>query len=234
MPYNLFLFDLDDTLLDFKESERLSFFSSLQSLGITSELEKLYDLYQIENRTLWRLFEQAQTTKEHLKVERFRKIFSSHRIEIDPELASTRYLEALPETVVLIDHAVEICEWLFQRGEIGIVTNGMQAVQMQRIKNSKLAPYISFISVSEECGFAKPDVRFFEYSAKMAKNFPKTSALVIGDRLETDIQGAHNFGLDSCWFNPSGSERLSHLSPKYEITHLSEIQKFQGLKTNTR
>lgn len=225
MKYDLFLFDLDDTLLDFQESERLSFFLSLQSLGMKTGVDDLFKTYQVENRALWKLFEQNLTTKEHLKVERFRKTFNAHKIDIDPELASNRYLETLPETVVLIDHAVELCEWLSQRGELGIITNGIHHVQTQRIQNSKIAPYISFVSVSEQCGFAKPDVRFFEYSSKMAKKFDKDSTIIVGDRIEADIQGAHNFGIDACWFNPHGIEGLPHLAPKFEIKHLAELTK---------
>lgn len=224
MSYNLFLFDLDDTLLDFKESERLSFYSTIKNLGIDSKHDELFSLYQTENRALWKLFEEGKTSKDHLKVERFRKILQAHKIDIDPELASAQYLDTLPETVVLIDHAVEICEWLKQYGEIGIITNGIHHTQTQRIKNSKIAPYISFVSVSEDCGFAKPDVRFFEYSAKMANAFSKHSALVIGDRLETDVLGAHNYGLDACWFNPTKLSNDLNVKPKYEISHLSQIK----------
>ena len=225
MKYDLFLFDLDDTLLDFKASERLSFFMSLQSLGLRDNLDELFKQYQVENKALWKLFEEAKTTKEHLKVERFRKIFKANGIDLNPELASSRYLDTLPETVVLIDHAVEICEWLSRQGEIGIITNGISLVQSRRIQNSKIAPYISFVSVSEDCGHAKPDIRFFEYSSKMAKKFQKASTIIIGDRIEADIQGALNFGIDGCWFNPEKVQRPEHLIPKYEIAHLSEIKK---------
>lgn len=224
MKYELFLFDLDDTLLDFQESERLSFFLSLQSLGLKEGLDEMFKTYQIENRALWKLFEQNLTTKDHLKVERFRKTFATHKLEFDPEKASNRYLETLPETVVLIDHAVELCDWISQRGELGIITNGIHHVQTQRIKNSKLAPYISFVSVSDECGFAKPDVRFFEFTTKRAKKFLKDSTIIVGDRAEADIQGAQNFGIDACWFNPHGIEGLSHLNPKFHIQHLSELR----------
>ena len=224
MKYDLFLFDLDDTLLDFRESERLSFSMTLESLGLKENLTSLYEQYQVENRALWTLFEQAQTTKEHLKVERFRRIFKKNGIDIDPEIASDRYLDTLPSTVVLIDHAVEICEWLHSHGEIGILTNGMHATQTLRIQNSKLAPYLSFVSVSEECGYAKPDVRFFEHSIKMAKKFSKSSAIMIGDRLETDILGAHAFGLDSCWYNPQQTKHQESFAPTYEIKHLSELR----------
>lgn len=223
MKYDLFLFDLDDTLLDFKASEKLSFFASMQGLGIKTGLDELFKQYQVENTALWKLFEHGMTTKEHLKVERFRKVFADNNIIVDPALASTRYLDTLPETVVLIDGAVELCKWLCRHGELGIITNGIHYVQTLRIKNSQIAPYISFVSVSEDCGFAKPDVRFFEYSAKMAKKFSKASTLVVGDRLDADIQGAQNFGVDCCWFNPAAKPHPATLVPTYEIKHLDEL-----------
>lgn len=225
MKYNLFLFDLDDTLLDFKASEKLSFYMALESLGIQSSIDALFATYQVENAALWKLFEEAKTSKDHLKVERFRKTFQAHRIDLDPALASSRYLETLPQTVVLIDHAVELCEWITKYGEIGIITNGIQSVQSQRIQNSKIAPYISFVSVSDECGYAKPDVRFFDHTVRKAKAFAKHSTIIIGDREDADIQGAHNFGIDSCWFNPHSKTRSNHLSPTYEVKHLSDLQK---------
>lgn len=224
MKYDLFLFDLDDTLLDFKKSEQLSFFLALQNLGLKNGLDALFVQYQAENRALWKLYEQNLTTKDYLKVERFRKIFKANGIEIDPELASNRYLETLPDTVVLMDHAVEICQWLTQFGELGIITNGIQHVQHQRIKNSKIAPYISFVSVSDECGHAKPDVRFFEFTVGRAKKFSKASTVIVGDRIEADVEGALNFGIDSCWFNPEKQQRPAHLHPTYEIQHLSELK----------
>ena len=225
MTYDLFLFDLDDTLLDFQASERRSFVLAMEGLGVSAGLEALYTQYQTENRALWTAFEQGKTTKEHLKVQRFRTIFEANNIAIDPELASHRYLETLPQTVVLMDDAEEVCEHLSAFGEIGIITNGIHQVQIQRIKNSAIAPYISFISVSDMCGFAKPDVRFFEYSAKMAKRFSKANTLVVGDRLEADIEGAHHFGVDSCWFNPAKVKRTGQYVPRYEVNHLSEIKR---------
>lgn len=224
MKYSLFLFDLDDTLLDFKASEKLSFRRTLESLGIREGIETVFSDYQKINSALWKQFEEAKTTKEHLKVERFRKTFELHKLELDPEKASTRYLDTLPETVVLIDHAVEICEWLYGKGEIGIITNGIHHVQTQRIKNSPLYPFIHFVSVSEDCGYAKPDVRFFEYTAGKAKNFQRENTIIIGDRLEADILGARNFGISGCWFNPEKLPVNGEAKPHYEIAHLSELK----------
>ena len=225
MKYNLFLFDLDDTLLDFRASEKLSFGIALKSLGVTSNIDELFKVYQVENAALWKLFEEAKTTKDHLKVERFRKVFQTYKIDVNPELASSRYLDALPETVVLMDHAVEVCQMLTEYGEIGVITNGIQSVQSQRIQNSKIFPFINFVSVSDECGFPKPDVRFFDYTVKKAKLFSKASTIIIGDREEADILGGHNFGIDSCWYNPHGRVSAVSVVPTYEIAHLSELRK---------
>ena len=217
------MFDLDDTLLDFRASERLSFETSLSSLTTLTNSHEVFESYQKINRSLWESFERAEISKDHLRVDRFRQVFDLHQIELDPELASERYLQSLPETVVLMDQAKEICQHLASIAQVGIITNGMHQVQLQRISNSPLAPYFSFIAVSEECGHAKPDIRFFEYSSKMAHNFEKQKTLVIGDRLETDILGANIFGVDSCWFNPKRIALTGSAKPNYEIKHLSEL-----------
>ncbi|MFZ4541587.1 MAG: YjjG family noncanonical pyrimidine nucleotidase [Rickettsiales bacterium] len=225
MPYDIFFFDLDDTLLDWGATERSAFTHTMADLGVGADDPEFYAFYQRENEGLWKQFEQGLVTKEHLKVERFRLLFAAHKIDLDPATASLRYVDRLPQTVVLIDHAAEICEWLSGKGELGIVTNGIHAVQSQRIRNSAIAPYISFICDSESCGFAKPDVRFFEHARTLPKRFNKASSIVIGDRLEADILGARNFGVDSCWYNPLQLPSPAELAPTHEISHLSDLRR---------
>jgi YjjG family noncanonical pyrimidine nucleotidase len=222
--YDLFLFDLDDTLLDFKASEKLSFKNMIESFGVKDAHPALFGDYQTINTALWKAFEEGKTSKEELKVERFRRLFEKHQLEIDPAVAGIRYLENLPETVVLVDHAHEILQWLSEKGEIGIVSNGIHATQLKRIAKTQLGPYFSFVAVSEQCGFAKPDARFFEFAVKLARKFAKPSTLMIGDRLETDILGARNFGIDGVWFNPEKLSRGEH-KPHHEIHHLSELRR---------
>jgi 2-haloacid dehalogenase len=79
------------------------------------------------------------------------------------------------------------------------------------------------VSTSEACGFAKPDVRFFEQTAQMAKPFLKNEAIIIGDRLEADILGANRYGIESCWFNPGRLANESLATPNYEVASLHDI-----------
>ena len=223
MKYKLFLFDLDDTLLDFRASEKRSFMHTMHELGLRDGIDALFAQYQAINVDLWKRFEMGSVTKDFLKVERFRKSFQENAIDLDPEQASRLYLESLPDTVVLIDGAKQVCATLSAIGEVCIITNGVESIQNRRIAASGLSDYISFIATSEACGHAKPDVRFFEYAADMARSFSKDSTVIVGDRLDADILGANRYGIDSCWFNPDHLANTSAALPTYEVASLHDI-----------
>jgi 2-haloacid dehalogenase len=223
MKHSLFLFDLDDTLLDFRASEKLSFERVLRELGYSDSVDGLFQQYQGINIELWRAFEAGTVSKEFLKVERFRKTFAANGLEIDPQQASYRYLESLSETVVLIDGARRLCETLAAAGEVGIITNGVAHIQDRRIASSGLGDYISFTATSEACGYAKPDSRFFDYATKMARSFNKDETIIVGDRLDADILGANRFGIESCWYNPDRLANDTEALPTFEAAHLDDI-----------
>jgi 2-haloacid dehalogenase len=86
-----------------------------------------------------------------------------------------------------------------------------------------LRDYISFVSTSEASGYAKPDVRFFEYASQMARSFSKPDSIIVGDRLDADILGANRYGIESCWFNPERVANESEAVPSYEVGSLHDI-----------
>lgn len=223
MRYKHFLFDLDDTLLDFRSSERLSFERTMDQLGLSGLPAALYADYRRESAALWAEFEAGRITRDCLRVERFRRAFDLHGVAADPGRASALYLDILPETVVLIDGAQQLCETLAQGAELGVITNGIESMQRRRLAASGLSPHFAFLATSETCGFAKPDVRFFTYACEGFRDFRKSAAILIGDRLEADIAGAMQFGIDSCWFNPAGLPAGDRHVPTLEISHLTQI-----------
>ncbi len=86
---------------------------------------------------------------------------------------------------------------------IYIVTNGVTRNAMGRIVSTGLDRFISEVFVSEEIGAAKPALEFFD-TVVSAVGGDSESFLVIGDSLTSDMLGAKNAGLASCWFMPSG------------------------------
>lgn len=223
MKHTLFLFDLDDTLLDFKASEQLSFVRTMHALGVGDGMDDLFAQYQAINTALWRGFELGEVSKDFLKVERFRKTFGAIGLDLDPEAASHLYLESLSDTVVLIDGATALCATLAAIGTVGIITNGVESIQNRRLASSGLLPYISFVSTSEACGYAKPDSRFFAYAMANAGASTKDDTIIIGDRLDADILGANRYGIESCWFNPDRLANDSQALPTYEVDSLHAV-----------
>jgi 2-haloacid dehalogenase len=223
MPHQLFLFDLDDTLLDYTKSEQLSFALAMEEIGFRADLSDLFAQLQAINFELWRSFEAGVISRHHLKVERWRKTFLLNQLALDHERASHFYLESFTHTVSLVDGAEQVCEALSATGEVGVITNGVEDVQKRRLAASGLMRHISFVSTSEAAGFAKPDVRCFEHTARMAKPFNKSQAIMIGDRLEADIIGATAYGIESCWFNPGRLAKVSPAMPTYEVASLRDL-----------
>ena len=225
MKHRLFLFDLDDTLLDFRASEQRSFMRTMAQLDVRDAVDELFRQYQVTNLDLWRRFELGTVSKDFLKVERFRKTFLDNGIDLDPQRASDLYVESLADTVVLVDGATALCETLAGIGEVGIITNGAHHIQHRRIASSGLGGHIAFVATSEACGHAKPDSRFFEFTASMARAraFSKDEAIIVGDRLDADILGANRFGIDSCWFNPGRLANDSQAIPSCEVASLHDI-----------
>jgi 2-haloacid dehalogenase len=223
MKHRLFLFDLDDTLLDFKASEQLSFDRTMRALGLDALPDGLFTRYQAINIALWKRFEMGTVSKDFLKVERFRRTFVDNSLDLDPEAASRLYLESLSDTVVLIDGARELCATLAGIGEVGIITNGVEQIQHRRIVSAGLRDHVSFVATSEACGHAKPDSRFFDYTVRMARAFAHAETVIVGDRLDADILGANRFGIESCWFNPGGLANESEALPTFEVARLHDV-----------
>lgn len=223
MKFDLFLFDLDDTLFDFGMSEKLAFEQTLKAQGYTGHIPSAFNSYRHISSTLWTHFEQKLISKETVLVRRFEDTFKQHKINLDYELASKQFLENLPQNIHLIDGALSICETLKAHGPIGIVTNGVDRIQKARLNNSPLKSLIDFIIVSDGVGAPKPHPEIFEATMKTAGPFDPSKTIMVGDKLETDIQGANNFGMKSCWYNPKYKPNATSIKPTFEVRSLSRI-----------
>ncbi len=60
------------------------------------------------------------------------------------------------------------------------------------------------MAISEDRGVTKPDAAFFDICQEQIGE-PKSSCIMIGDSLSSDMLGAKNASLDSVWFMPSGN-----------------------------
>jgi HAD superfamily hydrolase (TIGR01509 family) len=101
-----------------------------------------------------------------------------------------------------------------------LATNGLSKVQNSRIQN--LRSYFEKCFISEEIGYIKPSREFFDYLLHELKANPK-ECLMIGDSITSDILGAHNVDIDTCWYNQNGKVNKYGIKPTYEIKSLRDL-----------
>lgn len=222
MKYDLFLFDLDDTLMDFGETEKNAFTNVFTTHGFPNGLTDYRDSYRAISTVLWEDLEQGRTTLADLKTERFRRLFLERGLEIDAVQFGQMYLDLLGKEVHLIDGVASMLHSL-EGARIAVLTNGFKDVQLARIAASGLADTFEGIFTSEEIGFQKPQPEIFEHVFEQLQIEDKSRVLMVGDSLSSDIRGGNNFGIDTCWFNPKRKENNGLARPTYEIHDWKEF-----------
>jgi putative hydrolase of the HAD superfamily len=224
MKYEVIIFDADDTLFDFKKSEREAFKNSMVEFDIKYDENHHLKIYQDINTAIWTEFEQGLITQEKLKVERFKRLSDKLNAGFDENKFAKAYIKHLADASFLFDESLELVESLHKDYKLTIVTNGLTDVQSKRIRKSDIAKYFIDVVISEEIKVAKPAPEIFEHAVKDIKNMDKRKILVVGDSLSSDIQGGINFGVDTCWYNPNRIINNTNIKPTYEISSLMELK----------
>lgn len=216
------LFDLDDTLLNFHLAEKIALNKTLMHLGIEQKEETL-SRYSALNLSQWKLLEQEKITRDEVKTRRYQLLFDELGVDCSAEYAAEYYENLLGVGHYFVDGAEELLRGLSKDYRLYIVSNGTAKVQKSRIKSSGMAKYLNDIFISQQIGFNKPNVNFFNYCFSRIPNFEKHETLIIGDSLSSDIIGGRNSSITTVWFNPDGLRNSSNIIPDHEIHHLLDL-----------
>ncbi|MBE6707756.1 MAG: noncanonical pyrimidine nucleotidase, YjjG family [Ruminococcaceae bacterium] len=222
MGYKYILCDADETLLDFSAAEKQAFKESCAAFDAVFD-DDIYEIYHQINDSHWKQLELGLTTREKLKVERFEQLFIETGI-LPKELAkdfSTTYLSNISHQGQLLPNVVEALEVLSKTYDIYIITNGTAEAQHGRLDDSPVMSYVKELFISEEIGAAKPSRDFFNHVIESIGDRDLSSYLVVGDSPSSDIKGAVDFGIDSC-FVTNGKEYKDH-GQTYTIKSFSDI-----------
>lgn len=220
------LFDLDDTIFDFKMAERVALSKTLVSFGI-EPTEYIIKRYSELNISQWKLLELGKLTREQVKVNRYKLLFDELGLDISPQNATAIYEDNLCIGHYFMDGAEELIKTLCDKGyDLYLVSNGAKRVQDGRLKSSGISKYFKGIFISEVVGYEKPSIKFFEYCFERMENFNREETIIVGDSLSSDIKGGINAGIKTVWFNPNHEINAAQLIPTYEINKLSDIIKY--------
>jgi 2-haloacid dehalogenase len=220
--YHTLLWDLDNTLLDFDAAAQLSFNDMMRVYDLPSDSEH-YELYQEINHSLWNNLENGQLKQDQIKWKRWEMYFDCISTYRDPYEANQDFFKGLAKHPVEVKGARALLKDLQKDFELCLITNGIGEIQRQRLKRSGFDIFFKALVISDEIGHAKPNKAFFDHTFQELEGPDKSTTLVIGDNLGSDIRGGNNFGVSTCWYNEKGKKVYGGIEAKYEINDLEEF-----------
>ena len=220
--YKYILFDLDDTLLDFEKAEHIAFNKLLEDSDIQFN-EELFNKYKEINRGLWRRFELGEMSNKEVTKLRFEQFFNLLGKKVDGREYDVNFRSYLAMGNQLFDGVIELLEKLSKTHILCIASNGVGVTQHTRLKNNDLNKYFKHIFISEEVGYQKPDVEFFNAIFEKLGNINKKEIIIVGDNLMSDILGGINSGIDTCWINPKGLPIDNNIKPTYVVKKVTDL-----------
>jgi putative hydrolase of the HAD superfamily len=111
---------------------------------------------------------------------------------------------------------------LRQRYALALVTNGTSCLQREKLAASGCADAFDVVLVSGEVGIAKPDGAIFRHALAELRT-DASRAVMVGDSVPRDVDGALAAGLRAVWINRSGQPRPADRPELIEIASLSDL-----------
>lgn len=216
--YKYILCDLDNTLLNFDAGEKEALSKVFNSEKIEFN-ETNIKIYKDINSELWKSLEKGLIDRNTVLTMRFVRFFKEFNLNVDGVKKEEIFRESLNNSHILMNGAEMILEYFKERNMvICSATNGVAHTQIKRMKDSGIYGYFKHHFISETVGYEKPNREFFEYCLKELNISNKKEVLMIGDTYSSDIVGANNIGIDSCYL---GDEIVD---ATYNVNDLTEIK----------
>ena len=106
---------------------------------------------------------------------------------------------------------------------LGLLTNGASDLQREKIAGAGIGHYFDEIVISGDIGVGKPNPRIFQ---TMLSRLAVTAgeAMMIGNSLTSDIEGAHGVGMKTVWINREGNRQDGAVMPDHELAGLGALR----------
>ena len=229
MKYDIFLVDVDDTILDFHTSAINAIRAAFADFSVEWE-DRFESEFTTFNNSLWAQLERKEITREYLHETRFPRYLALLGFDqIDGNVFNKKFLDHLSTHPIYFEGAREFLVKLAQAGRVYFVTNGTLWIQKSRFDVAGLWKYAKDTFVSEVAGADKPAKQYTDYVLERIPDFNSARAIWIGDSLTADIRAANNAGIDSIWYNPNYKPGRADIKPTYAAGSYVKILEILGI-----
>ncbi|XP_068088399.1 N-acylneuraminate-9-phosphatase isoform X2 [Hyperolius riggenbachi] len=223
-------FDLDNTLIDTTGASRKAIEEVTKLLKDKSqfnEAEINIICHSFQAKLLHETFDPSEMTIDDLRVLHWENSMQETKPGEHKDLAKECYglwktkrlqLMTLPESTrnMLLE--------LRKSARLVLLTNGDRQVQREKIEACGAAPFFDAIVVGGEHSEEKPAPSIFLYCCSLVSVKPE-DCVMVGDNLDTDIQGGLNAGLKATiWLNRNARTTADpHPTPHYTIHSVNNL-----------
>ena len=202
------IFDIDNTLIPWKEEYFNEIKIELKNLGIAyteNDYKKIRKAFaEYENQ--YYIFDRK------LMINYINKYTGKQYPEEFIYNLTKNWSKCIPNK--LDNGVVETLQYLINKYEIVILTDWFEDQQKERLRRIGILKYFSKIYSAEKTKRKPFKEAFFR---AIGENKPE-ECVMIGDSIERDIEGALNSGLKAIWFNPNNKEN------KVDCTTIDKIE----------
>ena len=194
------LFDIDDTLLNFRDTVDTVISRALADVGLSFTAEQFAEYHRI-NGGLWEQVSAGKLDCNRLYEIRFQRVLDALGLPADGTVVEARFRHHLKFIAQPEEGAAETLAALSERYVLATASNAPQKQQEQRLEIGGLAPYFKHILTSGGLGYDKPSSAFYNACLRVLGDPPRDEVLMVGDSLSADVRGALNAGIKACWLN---------------------------------
>jgi len=227
MSFDVIFIDADNTLFDFDQTQQNAITDSLSQFSLPSHAEAIAHYNRI-NRDCWRLHNEGVIQNRdinHLRWRRWIDCMGLNDLVSSTQLAD-HYEASLALQCEKEDGADKLMAYLFDHYPVHIITNGFPAVQAHRWRLAGWQDRLQGMTISSVVGVKKPDPEIYQLAMKSVGIIDADRCLMIGDDLNSDVQGAQNVGMKGCWYQRKQAVNETGIKPDYIVRHLAEILNF--------
>lgn len=225
------IFDLDDTLYDYKALERAAFecVGELvrERLGVSEEQceEAFMRARQVTKAKL------GETATSHSRMLYFQKTLEY--LDIRPLYLALEMYETywgfFLDNMLLYPGVRELLEALHEKYiRVGVCTDLLAHIQHRKLRRLGMMDDVDCLVTSEEAGVEKPAPGIFHLCLEKLR-LPAEEVCFVGDNLERDVKGAMAAGLQAVWFHPESEGDLRERMMRDDIDVVANYKELYQL-----
>jgi putative hydrolase of the HAD superfamily len=205
------IFDIDDTLLDYRDGSARGLRAYLRQLDPRLDTAAVRLLWDRVSQRYYRQFLEGELSFAEQRRRRVREFchclglpLGSADADADEWMAG--YSRCFDAALGAVPGAEHVLSELTARGLIlGALSNGSQAEQRRKLTNVGLMTWFQALTCADTAGAAKPDPLIFRSACSELAVTP-SQAVYVGDQLDVDARAADRAGLHGVWFNRGDEE----------------------------